>query len=146
MAPQHICETVCCQSFAWEMRQQPPMEHGTTDSQVVLSLRLTEAEMGRVVLDPKEYDESKWLEPDAILAGPFHPALKFAVSSLLGVRKLRALQAAVAASPADDAAIATLAREFCTLAAASSPPAGRSEYRVVAPALGYECDVTTALC
>jgi 8-oxo-dGTP pyrophosphatase MutT (NUDIX family) len=136
-------ETVCCQSFAWGMRQQPPMEHGTTDSQVVLSLRLTVAEMSKVVLDPKEYDEFTWLEPDAILTGPFHPALKFAVSSLLGVRKLRALQAAVVAS-ADDAAVAALARDFCALAAAP-PPTGKSEYRVVAPALGYECDVTTAL-
>ena len=27
-------QTVCCQSLAWGMRQQPPMEHGTTDSQV----------------------------------------------------------------------------------------------------------------
>ena len=32
-------QTVCCQSLAWGMRQQLPMTNGTTDSQVVLSLR-----------------------------------------------------------------------------------------------------------
>ena len=48
-------QTVCAQSLAWGMREQLPKEHGTTDSQVVLSLRLTEAEVEKVVLDPNEY-------------------------------------------------------------------------------------------
>ena len=30
----HGATQVCCQSLAWGMRQQAPMEHGTTDSQV----------------------------------------------------------------------------------------------------------------
>ena len=32
-------ETVCCQSLAWGMREQPPKDHGTTDLQVVLTLQ-----------------------------------------------------------------------------------------------------------
>ena len=52
---------VCCQSLAWGMREQMPKENGTTDSQFVFSLQLTEAEREKVVLDPKEYDDSKWL-------------------------------------------------------------------------------------
>ena len=31
------------------------------------------------MLDPKEYDDSQWLTPETIIAGDFHPALKFAV-------------------------------------------------------------------
>ena len=116
------------------------MENGTTDSQVVLSLRLTDAEVDRVVLDPKEYETSQWMEPEAILAGNFHPALKFAVHSLLGVQKLSALRSAVE-SAADDAAIAGLAREFCALSA--SPPECANTYRLEAPALGYTTSVTT---
>ena len=41
------------------MREQLPKENGTTDSQVVLSLQLREDEVGKVVLDPKEYTDSK---------------------------------------------------------------------------------------
>jgi ADP-ribose pyrophosphatase YjhB (NUDIX family) len=118
---------VCCQSLAWGMRevrarwsaaraaalsdaraprprarQQLPKENGTTDSQVVLSLRLTESEVEKVVLDPKEYETSAWVEPAAILAGSYHPALQFAVKSLLARLKLEELAAVVAAHPAND--------------------------------------------
>ena len=85
-------ETVCCQSLAWGMRQQAPMTNGTTDSQVVLSLRLSEAEVEKVVLDPKEYETSMWITPDELLAGHYHPALKFAVASMRASAKLRELQ------------------------------------------------------
>ena len=44
--------------------------------QVVLSLRLTEAEVEKVVLDPKEYETSMWITPAELLAGHYHPALK----------------------------------------------------------------------
>lgn len=138
-------QTVCAQSLVWGMRQQPPMEHGTTDSQVVLSLRLTEAEVEKVVLDPKEYETSMWITPDELLAGHFHPALKYAVASLRAAEKLRELQAAVAASPDNDAAIAALAREFAALASGVAPPAGTSDYRVKSDALKYECEVEVSL-
>ena len=107
-------QTVCCQSLAWGMRQQPPMEHGTTDSQacgqcdvyqawycvclawlacacawrlgqVVLSLQLTEAEVEKVVLDPKEYETSMWITPAELLAGHYHPALKLGVGVGVGL-------------------------------------------------------------
>jgi len=136
-------QTVCCQSLAWGMRTQPPEAHGTTDSQVVLSLRLTEEEVTKVVLDPKEYTDAKWLPPAEILGGHFHPALKYAVGALLAGQKLAELRAAAAAAPADDAALARLAREFSALAdAVGAPPA--AAYRVVAPELAYECDVVTS--
>ena len=43
---------------------------------MVLSLRLTEAEVEKVVLDPKEYETSMWITPAELLAGHYHPALK----------------------------------------------------------------------
>ena len=137
-------QPVCCQSLAWGMREQPPKEHGTTDSQYVLSLRLSAAEVEKVVLDPSEYETSQWLEPSTILAGDFHPALKFAVHALAAREKMGELSAAVAAHPDNDVEVARLARELVALAANNGPvPAGTSDYRVVAPALQYECAVTT---
>lgn len=133
-------ETVCCQSLAWGMRQQAPMTNGTTDSQVVLSLRLTEAEVEKVVLDPKEYETSMWITPEELLEGHYHPALKFAVASMRASAKLRELQGAIAAQPDNDAEIAALAREFAALAK-ETPPAGTSDYRVKSDTLQYECDV-----
>ena len=133
---------VCCQSMAWGMREQLPKENGTTDSQVVLSLQLTEAEVEKVVLDPNEYEASQWLEPEAILAGSFHPALQFAVKSLLGTRVLAKLQQAVQEKPDNDGEIAALARELVKLTA-NRPADGESAYRVVAPSLQYECGVTS---
>jgi len=138
---------VCCQSLAWGMREQLPKENGTTDSQVVLSLRLTESEVEKVVLDPKEYETSAWVEPAAILAGSYHPALQFAVKSLLARLKLEELAAVVAAHPANDVlscdAIAKAARELIDVQRECTLAEGTSAYRVVAPKLQYECDVTT---
>lgn len=52
-------QVVCCQSLAWGMREQPPASNGTTDLQIVLSLVLTQSEVEKVVLDPKEYADSQ---------------------------------------------------------------------------------------
>ncbi len=134
---------VCCQSLAWGMREQLPKANGTTDSQFVLSLQMEEAEVEKVVLDEKEYEASQWLEPQSILSGTFHPALKFAVRSLLAARKYSELQAAVTAAPDNHVEIAKLAGELVALTA--DAPEGESEYRVVAPSLQYECTVTTKL-
>ena len=125
-------------------RAGSPKENGTTDSQYVLSLQLQEGEEKKVVLDPKEYETSQWLEPEAILEGPFHPALKFAVHSLLASRKLDALTAAVQGHPSNDVEVAKLARELVALTTGGPVREGTSEYRVVAPNLQYECGVTTA--
>ena len=109
---------------------------------MVLSLQLTEAEVDKVVLDPNEYEDSQWLEPEAILAGSFHPALQFAVKSLLGTRALAKLQQAISEKPDNDVEIAALARELIKLTS-SRPPDGESAYRVIAPSLQYECGVTS---
>ena len=118
---------------------QQPSPHNVADEE----FDAPSEKVDKVVLDPKEYDDSQWLEPETILAGDFHPALRFAVQSLLGVRKLAELQAAVAAQPDNDVEIAALARDLVRLT--KTPMAeGTSDYRVVAPALGYECAVTTS--
>jgi hypothetical protein len=142
-----------------------PKENGTTDSQFVLSLqcarprilltlmhvhlcsapgitsrRLEESEVGKVVLDAKEYESSQWIEPQSVLDGDFHPALQFAVRSLLATRKLSELRQMVGL---DDAEVAKVARELVALTA--NPPVGQSDYRVVAPALQYECAVETSI-
>ena len=169
-----------------------PKSNGTTDSQVVLSLRLSEAEVGKVVLDPKEYETSQWVEPEAVLAGHFHPALKFAVRALVVSEKMEELRAAAALGPSarslgissvavgalaaqalsaksrggiglllaaaigcaalplfahavQSAKVAALARELVAESADGAVAEGTSEYRVKAPKLEYECDVTTHL-
>lgn len=120
-----------------------PKENGTTDSQFVLSLQLTEDEVTKVVLDDKEYEASQWIEPEAVVDGDFHPALKFAARSLLSSRKWSELRAATVTHPSNDVEVAALARELMALTAEASP--GQSDYRIVSPALQYECTVTTTL-
>ena len=134
---------VCCQSLAWGMREQLPKTNGTTDSQFVLSLQLEETELEKVVLDEKEYEASQWVEPQSIVMGNFHPALKFAVRSLLAARKFSELKAAVVAAPDNYVEVSKLAIELVALTA--DAPEGESDYRVVAPSLQYECAVTTML-
>ena len=100
---------------------------------MVLSLRLTEQEVEKVVLDPKEYETSQWVEPALILEGEYHPALKFAVQSLLGSTKLHELTAAVQMHPSNDVEVARLARELVALTTSDHACEGTSAYRVVAP-------------
>lgn len=63
--------------------------------------------MANVVLDEKEYETSQWMAPQEILDGDFHPALQFAVRSLLARRKWAELQTAAAAerTPSNDAEV-----------------------------------------
>jgi len=134
---------ICCQSLAWGMREQLPKENGTTDSQFVLSLQLQDSEVDKVVLDEKEYEASQWITPQAILEGDFHPALKFAVQSLLSARKYSELQAAVSSAPDNHIEIARIARELVEMT--TDPTVGVSNYRVIAPSMQYEGAVSTAL-
>ena len=57
------------------------------------------------------------------------------------------MQAAIAARPDDDAAIAKLAREFAALArdAPAAAGSGIAAYRVKSEALQYECAVEVSL-
>lgn len=80
---------ICAQAFAFGMREQLPKEHGTTDVQLCYFLRLTDdAEVARVVLDPNEYADGRWMSHDEILNGNYHPALKYAVGSMLAMEAL----------------------------------------------------------
>lgn len=124
-------------------RARRPKDHGTCDSQYCLSLQLTEAEVEKVVLDEKEYETSQWLEPDAIVSGDFHPALKFAVHSYMASLKFDELQQAVLGHPDNDVEVAKLARDLVGLTRALPVHEGASDYRVRAPRLQYECAVTT---
>mmetsp|Transcript_22983 Transcript_22983/g.46174 ORF Transcript_22983/g.46174 Transcript_22983/m.46174 type:complete len:191 (+) Transcript_22983:75-647(+) len=85
---------VCAQAFAFEMREQEPKHHGTTDVQFCLKVRLeSDEEVRKVVLDEKEYGEWEWKEPREILEGNFHPALKYAVGCFLAGEALEELEA-----------------------------------------------------
>ena len=75
---------VCAQAFAFGMREQEPKEHGTTDTQFCYKVQVkNEDEVKKVVVDEEEYCESEWKLPSEILGGNFHPALKYAVASML---------------------------------------------------------------
>lgn len=52
-------EVVATYSMVWQFRQQAPSENGTADISTVHSLRLTSDEESKVVLDPKEYRDSR---------------------------------------------------------------------------------------
>ena len=87
-----------------------------------------------MVLDPGEYRRQVAAARE-ILGGHFHPALKYAVASLLAAQKLAELRAA---APGDDATLARLAREFSALADAAGAQAandGAAAYRVRRPSL-----------
>jgi hypothetical protein len=80
---------ICAQAFAFGMREQSPKEHGTTDVQLCYLLRLRdETEASKVTLDPGEYSEGSWKSPSEILEGNYHPALKYAIGSMLAMEAL----------------------------------------------------------
>ncbi len=84
---------ICAQAFAFGMREQSPKDHGTTDVQLCYFLKLEDdKEVGRVVLDPNEYADGRWILPDEILDGNYHPALKYAVGSMLATDALADLE------------------------------------------------------
>eukprot|EP00927_Polykrikos_kofoidii_P051548 TRINITY_DN45342_c0_g1_i1.p1 TRINITY_DN45342_c0_g1~~TRINITY_DN45342_c0_g1_i1.p1 ORF type:complete len:239 (-),score=39.70 TRINITY_DN45342_c0_g1_i1:94-810(-) len=138
--------TVCVQSLAWHMRQQEPKGNGTTDAQVVLSFQLRDDEVEKVVLDPKEYSESDWKSPNEILEGNFHPALKFAVHSLLTNRKLDDLKQAVATGE-DDHEVAKFAKDFISMTQKGDSllQEGPSDYLLENKELCYETTVEVKL-
>ena len=54
-------------SLVWDMRVQEPANHGTCDVNIVLTVELTDAEIGNMSMDPKEYVDSKWVQLDEII-------------------------------------------------------------------------------
>jgi len=73
-----------CHSYSWARRQQPPMDNGTCDISVVLTLVLLPGEADRIHMDKKEYAEFRWFSLSEIIAGEgFHPALKESARDIL---------------------------------------------------------------
>jgi hypothetical protein len=133
---------VSSSSLVWDRREQAPKENGTCDIQVVMSLALTDEEANRIVLDPKEYEGSKWELIDSIIsneaASLYHPALRFACRSLKA-REIEVKMNKVATEPISretNEILASLARQMFTLK--KPPEAGIGAYQVKSEALGYE--------
>jgi len=98
-------------SFLWEMRNQPPMDHGTADISIVHTAVLTPEEAAIVKLDTAEYSSSQWILPEDLLAGDYHPALKQATRDLLSLQCWEHLHAAIK-SNVDDGQISQLAKNL----------------------------------
>jgi len=114
-------------SLVWDMREQEPKNNGTCDVNIVLTVELTDEEISNIVLDPKEYVTSKWIELDELLGGGYHPALQYSARSLKVHRTMQALKRAVAEGKGD-ADLAALSRELVALSA--EPPCGTAAYVV----------------
>lgn len=146
----HRFVPVCCQSFAFGMREQEPKEHGTCDTQFCYKLQLlNEEEVSRVVLDEMEYCDSEWKLPSEILEGNYHPALKFAVGNLMAGNVLEELEKKVKSGGGgggdEDAEIAMLAREFIKRRNEVGEVLRTSskEYKLFSKELNYETTVNT---
>merc|ERR1712146_33650 len=103
-------EVIANYSFVWHTRAQAPMENGTADLSTVMNLEVTEEEASRAVFDKDEYEDARWFDVEEVLKGEFHPALKQAIQDLRAKKAYQSLVDAVAASDADERAIATAAR------------------------------------
>ena len=134
---------VCCQAFAFEMREQEPKNHGTTDVQFCLRLQLqSEDEVKKVVLDEKEYCDSKWVDPSEILEGNYHPALRFAVANMIATDAFVALDECEGRG-GDDAEIAKLTKDFLSKTRKAKRVLERKDYKLHSNELNYETTVKT---
>jgi len=82
----HRVSTIGHYSFVWQMREQPPKNHGTADISVVVLVHLTDAEVARIKLNPNEYEASAWVAPKDIIDGAYHPGLKRGINDFLRLR------------------------------------------------------------
>jgi len=134
---------ICCQAFAFEMREQEPKNHGTTDVQFCLRVQLeNEQEMEKVALDEDEYCDSKWVEPKEILEGNYHPALRFAVANMLATEAFDAVETCEARGE-DDAEMARLTRTFIKLTKEANKVLERKDYKLDSKELNYVTTVHT---
>jgi hypothetical protein len=134
---------VCCQAFAFEMREQEPKSNGTTDVQFCLRVQLkNEEEVKKVVVDEEEYCDSKWVEPCEILSGNYHPALRYAVGCMLATEAFDKLEECEA-SGGDDGDIARLTREFLKKTRDAKKVLERTDYKLVSKELNYTTTVNT---
>jgi len=136
---------VCCQAFAFEMREQEPKNHGTTDVQFCLRVQLqNEEEVKKVVLDKNEYSDSKWVEPSEILNGNYHPALRFAVANMIATDAFDAVEQCEARG-GDDGEIARLTRDFVRKTRDAKKVLERVDYKLESEELNYATTVNTKI-
>lgn len=135
---------VCAQAFAFEMREQEPKNHGTTDAQFCYKVQLlNDEEVKKVVLDENEYSESEWKLPSEIIEGNYHPALKFAVGNMLAGNVLEAMEKKVEEEGSDEE-VAALAREFLEKRKEVDEVMKTSkDYKLVSKELDYETAVNS---
>lgn len=100
-------------SYLWQFRNQEPKDHGTADISVTITAKLTRDEVAKMIPTNDEYSEHKWVEPEEVIQGDYHPALQQAVKDLVDRRNWKRLQEK-AASEADDAALGRAFRKFLT--------------------------------
>jgi hypothetical protein len=125
------------------MRQQEPKNHGTTDVQFCLRVKLqNEDEVKKVVVDENEYCDSKWVEPVEILEGNYHPALRFAVANMLATDAFDRVEECEARG-GDDAEIAKLTREFLKKTREAKKVLERVDYKLDSKELNYVTTVNT---
>eukprot|EP00897_Mesotaenium_endlicherianum_P006555 jgi/Mesen1/5928/ME000301S05069 len=68
-------------SYAWQRRQQLPMDNGTCDISACFSLVLEKAVVDSIKFDEKEYSDIRWFSIEEIISGEnFHPALRSSAS------------------------------------------------------------------
>jgi ADP-ribose pyrophosphatase YjhB (NUDIX family) len=85
-----IFEGIGCYSYAWEMRDQPPYNHGTADFSMVLTLVLDPGTNLEAKRDQKEYEQHDWFTLEDVVADETkHPALRQSVSDLIGLKKIK---------------------------------------------------------
>jgi len=136
-------KVVCCQAFAFGMREQEPKDHGTTDTQFCYKLQLKdEDEVKKVVVDEEEYCDAKWLLPSEILSGNFHPALKYAVGCMLAGEALEALQECED-KDGSDAEVAKLSREFLKKRKDVDELMKKNDYKLDSKELNYQTTVSS---
>jgi len=86
-------DTVGHYSFVWEKREQPPIQNGTADISIVLTVELTKEEIQRFRVDETEYSEFVWIEPHLIVSdAKFHPALRKATQDYLAMKLWKKLE------------------------------------------------------
>ncbi|KAL7457965.1 hypothetical protein ACHAWC_009976 [Mediolabrus comicus] len=141
-------DVVCAQAFAFGMREQEPKEHGTTDAQFCYKVQLlNDDEVQKVVLDENEYSETEWKTPDEIIAGNYHPALKFAVGNMLAgnvLKEMETLEEKDGGGGGSDAEMAALAREFMKKRRdVDEVLKTAKDYKLVSKELNYETTVNS---
>lgn len=112
---QHVCEGgrfegIGYYSYLWQFRNQEPKDHGTADISVTITTELSDEEIASMKPTNDEYAEHKWVNPEEVVSGDYHPALRQAVKDLIDRRRWKRLQSV--ADKVDDAALGRQFKEF----------------------------------